>query len=205
MRLFAALPVAAGARRAIRRDLGDLPERSDRWRWTSADGWHVTLAFLGEVDDGALDDVARALRAAAAAAPSTIGLHTGPAQVRDRRLLWLPLVDEPRGAVAALGARLQRALAEADLPVDRRDVAAHLTLARARGRGRAAASSLPPALPHPRASWTVDRVVVYRSVLGEGPARYEPVASTPLASTPAAGPRLAPEGGAPSDPATPPA
>lgn len=206
MRLFAALPIADGARVSIQRALGAIQARPEGWRWTDPAGWHVTLAFLGDVDEDEVPSVAAALRAAVSPSPPTIGLHTGAAEVRGRRLLWLPLIDEPRGAVADLGGRFQVLLEERGLPVDRKPVRAHLTLARARGRGRAVGPrhgegskrpggvgeaqgtgvadpagpvgrpESPSPLPAPAATWTVDRAVLYRSILGDGPATYEPLA-----------------------------
>lgn len=50
MRLFVALPVSEEAREHVRRAVEPL-WRDDRLAWTRPDGWHVTLAFLGEVED----------------------------------------------------------------------------------------------------------------------------------------------------------
>ena len=61
---------------------------------------------------------------------------------------------------------------------------AHLTLARARDRSGTDATALLEAAYAPAGSIRVDRVVLYRSHLSRGPARYETVVSQPLRGVP---------------------
>lgn len=146
--------------------------------WTRPQGWHVTLAYLGEVPTDRVDTVGAVItQAAAGVAP--IEVHLGAPGRPDHRVLWIELAADPAGALAALGDRLQAALAAADLPVNRRTVRPHLTLARA-GRGRRVDDAVVRAVAPVATSFMVDHVVVLRSHLGDGPARYEPVAAAPL-------------------------
>ncbi|NEC36497.1 2'-5' RNA ligase family protein, partial [Streptomyces rubrogriseus] len=80
MRLFAAvLPpedvtAALAAEVAVLRGLPG----ADGLRWTGRPGWHLTLAFYGEVDDDVVPDLsARLERAAHRTAPFELALRGG--------------------------------------------------------------------------------------------------------------------------------
>ena len=134
MRLFAALEVPEAICATLAAATRDL-RADDRVRWTAPEGWHLTVAFIGETD--LRDDAFAALAEVAAAAGGAIHLRLGAATRRGDRLLWLDVDDEPAGAVQRLGAHAQDALAAAGVPVDRKAARGHLTLARGRGgRGR---------------------------------------------------------------------
>lgn len=179
MRLFAALDVAADVAGALDDALVPVRARFDELRWTQADRWHLTVAFLGAVD-APLARVTGALAAAAAAAPARIGLELTGAGRFARRVLWLGVRDDPEGAVAALGRRAQASLAGAGLPVDRKPVRPHLTLARSR-RGAPVGDEVVAAVPAVDGHWEVGDLVLYRSHLGGNrPARYESLVRLPL-------------------------
>ena len=50
MRLFVAVPVPDAVRDHVLDAVGDL-RGDERLAWTRPDGWHATLAFVGEVED----------------------------------------------------------------------------------------------------------------------------------------------------------
>lgn len=183
-RLFVALPVAPEVRAAVEAAVAPMHAGEDRVAWTRPDGWHVTLAFLGTVPAGDVDEVVQvcgaAVRSAAAGqlhGVEAVRLRVGAPGTFGDRVAWLRVDDEPVGAVAALGSAVQEALAAAEIPIDRKPVRAHLTLARGRRRLPAGFADR---LPTVDAAWSVDRAVLVESVLGRGPARYEDVASLPF-------------------------
>lgn len=180
MRLFVAVTVPATVRHEIVAALGDLPE-DDRLAWTRPDGWHTTLAFLGDVEGADTDAVARAVAAGLGEVPNgpvavTVG---GPRTLARGRALVLTLRDEPDGALGRLGDAIQHTVDDAGIPVQRRAVRPHLTLARSRGRRRVPDGVL-RAVAVPALGWTVDAVAVVESVRGAGPARYPTRATVPL-------------------------
>lgn len=180
MRLFVALPVPDHVVDHVRTAIA--PWWTDeRVAWTRPDGWHVTVAFLGEVEHEP-DEVVTAVRAGArAAAASTVDLATGRVVPLGRGALALEVHDAPDGAVAGLGVDVQAALAAADLPVTRRPVRPHLTVGRARRR-RPVPADLLDDVQVPPTRWRVDRLEVVQSILGRGPATYAPVATVGLSS-----------------------
>lgn len=177
MRLFIALPVADDVRAALLSEVASLRDELADLRWTRPEGWHVTLAFLGRVDGHRVDEVAHAVTPAVAG-HGPVHLSLGGVGRFGRRVLWCGVEDDPTGVVARMGERVQAAVDQAGLPVDRRPVHPHLTLARA---GKAVIDEQVVArLRVPQRSWVADRVVVYESVLGRGPARYTSVAEVAL-------------------------
>jgi RNA 2',3'-cyclic 3'-phosphodiesterase len=183
-RLFVALPVPDAVRHGLERVQERVRRRADDLRFTRPEGWHVTLAFLGDVPGGRIDDVARVVDEAAAGHRS-IRLTLGAPGRFGNRVLWVAVEDEPAGTAAALGARIQGAIAGAGLPVQEQAVRPHLTLARG-GRGRPVRTQHLEDLTEALAgaafpgSWVAEEAQVWRSELGRGPARYHVLSRTPL-------------------------
>ncbi|MFI6686152.1 RNA 2',3'-cyclic phosphodiesterase [Streptomyces sp. NPDC050485] len=185
MRLFAAVLPAAPALHELGfavRKLGALPG-ADALRWTGWDGWHLTLAFLGETDEALLDELyARLGRAARRTEPFALRLHGGGRF--DGHALWAGVA----GALDPLRLLAERADAAArrsGIPMDKhRRYVPHLTLARSR-----TPVDLRPYVAELAAfegtSWQVEDLALVRSTLphsgvpGERP-RYETVARWPL-------------------------
>ena len=141
-------------------------------RWTTQDQWHVTLRFLGRVDDALVEPLADALPSGPAPAV-TLGPTT-------RRLGRSILVAPVRGlddlAAAVLAASSPLVPAEEARPFH-----GHLTLARA-GRGTSVPSSL---VGVPLAgAWTARRVSLVRSETRPDGARYTEVAGRDLGEGP---------------------
>lgn len=191
MRRFVALEVPPAVRDALSSALAPLRERHDELRWTPPQGWHVTLAFLGELPDGDLAAVVEVVRSCvdAAAASAALGrdrragrlptsLRLGEAGRFGRSVLWAGVHDDPSGSVASFGDAIQRGLADAGLPVHLQPVRPHVTLARSRRRGLR--DSTVRSVEVPAASWTVDAVQVWRSSSPSEGRPYEVDASVGL-------------------------
>ena len=179
MRCFVAVPVPAVCRELIDADLEPLRRRHDQLRWTASEGWHVTLAFLGELDDSA--------RAVAAVSASAVGVE--PFELATTRagrfgdgVLWLGVEGHPPGVLDELVRRVCDELAEQGMEIDSSPLRPHVTLARSRRRRERVRSSLVDEVDVLVRRWRVERIELWRSVLGRGPARYEVVASAELGS-----------------------
>jgi 2'-5' RNA ligase len=92
------------------------------------------------------------------------------------RSLWLG-VTTGADHLVALADGLTAAAGECGLVLDTRPFAPHLTIARTDGLrlGPNAAHALAEAAADVDVRFTVDRAVLFRSFLGGGPARYEPL------------------------------
>lgn len=157
-------------------------------RWVRLDGLHVTLRFLGPTPDERIGDVAAAVSAtASSAAPFEAGLDGAGAFPDSRRPrgLWLGIGIGAR-QLAELAAQLGDELAERGWPRDERPFRCHLTLARSDGvaTGPATVDRLVAAAATLRQAWAVDRIGLYESVTGHGPARYDLLEEARFGGTP---------------------
>jgi len=190
LRLFFAVPVPPEARAEI----GTLIERvqaavgdgTARIRWVRVAGLHLTLRFLGPTRaerQPALEEAADAV--ARAAAPFEVGLSGGgafPSLARPRSL-WVG-VTTGGDRLAALADALTRAAVECGQPLETRPFAPHLTIGRADGVRQApvAARILEEVAEGLDVRFTADRIVLFQSLLGGGPARYVPLHESRLGS-----------------------
>jgi 2'-5' RNA ligase len=197
VRLFTALALPDAVRREAGRRIAAARPRLPAARWTHPDNLHLTLVFLGEVEDGALDPLAVALRAAFAAHPpltlrlagaGTFPPPPGPGERgRPARVAWVGLTTEdglPR--LAALQRSADAAARSVlELEPERRPWSPHLTVARPKApwRGddaRAFVAAFAPPLGEP---FRAEAGELVRSELGRGPgggALYTRVAELPL-------------------------
>ena len=194
-RLFVAVPLPtaavlaiAGLVEAVRAQ--GLPAGAHDVRWVRLDGLHLTLRFLGPTADSLVGPTIAAVeRAAAGSAPIDAelgGTGTFPPGGRPRAL-WLGLTAGSE-ALGSLAVRVGQELEIAGWPPDDRPFRAHLTLARSDGVavGRLVADRLAAALEDRRFSAPIERVGLFESVTGGGPARYVPVVEVELAGPPSA-------------------
>lgn len=176
-RLFLAVPLAEAVRRDLAEALrahGSLPGRP-----VPPESWHLTLRFLGDTARAALERVLEEVDAARLGAPFALRFGGYGAFPRAGRaaVVWLG-VEEGAEPLAALAAAVEDAVRRAGFPPEGRPFRAHLTLSRL--RPPAPVDDLLARLPPFPRSMSVHEVVLYRSHLGGGPARYEPVERFPL-------------------------
>ena len=193
MRCFIALGLPDGCRARLAEAAGRLAPLFPGARWVRPESFHVTLAFLGDLEAEALECAGEAVRSAAVSGALELGFSgvsflpgRGPARV-------LALEAGPGARqCAAIHERVNRALAEAasmrglsplnpEWP-DGRPFRAHMTLARAGARplprlSREAWAEIGANLQAP---CRVTRCILYRSDLFPDGARYEPLVSVEL-------------------------
>ena len=194
-RLFVAVPLDPGLTEAIaalvariRADRArDAPDERDV-RWVRMDGLHLTLRFLGPTPEADVPTVAEAVRRAAATQdPFEVRVHGGGSFPNPRRprTLWLA-VTHGTDELSSLAQAVNRELVAAGWPSDDRPFRAHLTVARSDGvpAGADVARRLSAAAEGVDLTSPADRLVLFESITGGGPARYEPLESTPLLHRP---------------------
>lgn len=152
------------------------------FRWAAVEQLHVTVAFFADVAERKEDDLVRRLGRAAARRTTFEAALTGggafPNAVR-ARVLWagLDLDDRGRTELARLATGARAAANRAGVPVDGQRFRPHVTVARvARPQEVTGWVRLLDAYRGP--AWTVDRLTLVASYLGEGPGgrpRYDPV------------------------------
>ena len=180
VRLFVALTPPADVIEALRTTTAALRELAPGLRWTRPEQWHLTLAFLGEVGDDVVAELApRLARTAARHPPLSLGLGGGGRF--GHRVLWTG-VQGDRDGLRRLADSAAAAARRCHLPVEDRRYRPHLTLARTDGgtdlRPLVERLSTWQGLP-----WVATRLHLVRSHLGAAPggfARHEVIAGWPL-------------------------
>lgn len=152
------------------------------FRWTTVEQLHVTLAFLAEVPDRSLDALVEGLAGAASRRTSFAATIAGGGAFPDAgraRVLWAGLdLTEPAALELdrlAAGARI--AANRAGVPADGQRFRPHLTVARL-GHPQEVTRWVQLLDGYRGPSWSVDRVSLVASYLGEGARRrprYETV------------------------------
>ena len=185
-RLFFAVPVPGMSRAPLEAALPRLEPLLGGARLAPPGGWHLTLAFLGQVQPELADEVVRVGEAAVAGVrPAQLrleGAGTFPEGRTRARVLWAGVGGDAQ-VLVDLAAALSAACKAAGLRFEERPLHPHLTLARfptpapvpkeALDLVGAATAASPP--------WEARELACYRSILG-GPrgARYRVVREFPL-------------------------
>lgn len=179
MRLFIAIEMPHAWRVAAASVVERLAARSPiKLRVSAAQNTHLTVRFLGEVEEDDLPALIAALEQVRAT-PCELRLGAagtfGPAT--RTRVVWLGVTGDSQCLVALIGA-VDRALESVGLVGETKQWRPHLTLARVGHRAttaqrRALAESV-VTLPVPRGEpFLANTISLYRSHLGDGPPRYE--------------------------------
>ncbi|HEX8730605.1 MAG TPA: RNA 2',3'-cyclic phosphodiesterase [Ktedonobacterales bacterium] len=186
-RVFIALDLSDAAREALDRDLRRLARALPAARLSDPASLHLTLAFLGEVDDATLAAVIAATgEVTRATAPFELALAKlgvfGPREAP--RVIWAG-VGGDLPPLRALQRRLTDALEPLGFPHETRPFSPHLTLARLKqpltlGGTRRLAALLAARPPAPT-RWQVAEAHVMRSDLAATVARYSILSVAPFA------------------------
>jgi 2'-5' RNA ligase len=154
-------------------------------RWVPAENLHVTVRFIGQVDDVRAPAIIAALTPALDIPPFDIELGGcgvfppgGPP-----RVLWIGITRGLQN-LAAIHDAFDRRLAPFGFEPEARSFNAHLTLARIKEAPRGAAAAVRQAVravARPAIRVDVTRATVFQSHMSPKGSRYVPLAHTPLA------------------------
>lgn len=176
-RLFVAADLDEVTRAACARAAERLRTAGWTGRWVTPANYHVTVAFLGSVDETVVDEIVAALRALAPLLESlevpidTVG---GFPEARRARVAWVgPAAPVP--AFNALCRMVRDELTALGLRFDQH-ADPHVTLARAVGLAGELPRIEPPSTPALR----ITGLTLYESVLAPGGARYDALEWLPL-------------------------
>ena len=127
IRLFVALELPEAVRERLAGLGGGVPGA----RWTEPENLHLTVRFIGEVENGLLPDIDAALGSVSAPAFDLVLDGVGQFGSGSRsRVLWAGV--ERNDALVHLNQKVESALVRAGLPREERRFSPHVTLARLR-------------------------------------------------------------------------
>jgi len=134
--------------------------------WDPVENWHITLGFYGEVPAARVEEISDAVAAVAARTPPFSLALAGAGTFR-QDVCWIGVADPDR-VLPGLAAAVRADFATSDQHAHNRF---HVTISRS-GRRAGLAGALAALAVYRGPTWTVDRLVVYRSDLGEGTAGH---------------------------------
>ena len=184
MRLFFAVPVSDEVCAIVREAIERIPLDDHPWWWIPPRNYHITLKFLGEVEEPLLPRlVDAAARAAGAVSPFEISFErfgAFPSISRPRVLFYAA----GRGSeeLASLAGRVEEQLVSLGFEGERRRFRAHLTLARVRNRPSLDVQKILESVPDlpGTAFQRIERFVLMQSTLSRSGARYDELGSFAL-------------------------
>lgn len=161
-------------RRALRGNRGGI-------KWVEPNLMHLTLKFLGEIDEAAVATVGRIVDQVAVShrgfelSVEGVGYFGRPA-----RVIWVGTKESPE--LMALQADMEGRLAEANFPAEERPFSAHLTLARI--KDPAAGRDVPGLIESDQSirlgSFGVDSLKLFRSELTPQGPNYSVIQTSKL-------------------------
>lgn len=151
--------------------------------WARPESMHLTLKFIGEIDDRlAVEAASRLAAAAAGVAPFTLSVEGvgGFPNQRAPRVVWAGIAGS--GALDALKGRVEDALSSVGIPREERPYSPHLTLCRARTRedSMGLGRLISEVRPGIKAAFEVRSFVFFKSVLRPGGAEHLPISEFAL-------------------------
>jgi 2'-5' RNA ligase len=181
-RLFVAIDPPPAAVEGLAAVFADLDVTRAGARVSPPDRWHLTVVFLGEVEEGQVAGAAHALNRACAAPqvrellPAALTLGGGGTFGRGRFTILWARVGGDTAAVRALSGALRRELRRAKLPFDDKPYKPHLTLARPGDRvtAEAIARDVERLDAYSGPSWPIEAVHLYESDFLNTPTGVQP-------------------------------
>lgn len=185
MRLFVAVNLPGPARRGLRAATAPLRDVAPDGAWVREENLHLTMKFLGDVEEEARLPALREALAATVARHRAFDVTLAGAgafpNLRAPRIVWFGMRPAPR--LELLHHDVETACAGLGYEVDGRPFRPHVTLARLKAPlAQPAARALAAAARGVRwsADVTVASVDLMRSTLGAGGSRYDLLHAAPL-------------------------
>ena len=174
-RLFVAIRPPEQARDLLIDAMDDSPAL----RWVGDEQLHLTLRFIGEVERPLANDIAAALQDMGSRAFELRLSGVGKFERRNGGAIWAGV--DPKEPVAALAAKVERALQQIGLEPEHRAFSPHITLARWNRRNAEAVDAFLRQNSNLRSDpFPVDRFILFESHLSRHGPHYEEVAAFPL-------------------------
>jgi len=180
VRLFFAIELTDSARREVDLLQRRLLRSHANVQWVKPENLHLTLKFLGEVEETRLPELRQAAEEATASfSPFLISLEGVGAfpGARHPRVIWVD-VREGRETVIRLARALEETCGRLGFPTEERPFSPHLTI----GRSRSLSEPLSAPPFKTNEPIRVDRLVLFQSKLSPRGSVYTPAAIIPFSA-----------------------
>ncbi len=174
MRSFLALDIPADVVAYLKTVVDRLKARTEGVKWVRSEGIHITVKFLGEIEEATAGRIHEAL--------APVGEQFGPVSAQLGQLDAFPNMRRARVIVVklkkgvepiqAIFSDVEDRLADIDVEREKRGLVPHITLGRRRVPG-----SFPNGDPLPveERAFAVENLTLYKSTLTPGGAIYAPI------------------------------
>jgi 2'-5' RNA ligase len=181
-RLFIGIPVSASVDEHIQPVRHDLKETGADLSFTSQEHTHITVKFLGDVDDNDIEDIKRTIGAIASPQRKIsfslkgIGVFPNSDYIR---VIWVG-IDRGKEEIIHLMKQCNRALA--NIREEQREEHPHLTIARMRtAKHKENVRTVVEKYAHTSfGDYNADNMVLYESTLTRTGSLYTPLAEFPF-------------------------
>ena len=164
----------------LRARLAGLQGGIDGARWVAPANMHITLRFIGEIEESLAEEIDDALSRLTAAPPDVVLSGAGRFASRNKtRAVWIGVDKTPN--LMALQEKVDRALINSGLPPEGRKYTPHVTLARMKdARANHVQNWVAAHDAFFAPTFTAQEIVLYESRLSRAGAAYYPLATYPL-------------------------
>ena len=145
-------------------------ELGDSIRWLRPENWHITLRFLGNVDNAMIDYMSQSAKSLATKVPAFDYIGDKIAGFPAAKSRMVAVYIEPHAILEHLSQSLDQAAADAGLAREERSFKPHITLAKAHHR---VASFVPILLEG--VTFTAKELVLYESKPSDEGSHYTPI------------------------------
>ena len=178
IRTFIAIEIPEDKKAEIKRLQSELRNLRGSVRWVRPEGMHLTLKFLGDVEDSLI------VKLAAEVADATgycerfnIGITGTGAfpNFRRPRVFWIAL-REPTGELAQLAAKINHKLENLGFPAEKRKFSPHITLGRVKDpHGVQSLSEYLQSISFDAGEFEAKEIIIMKSQLKPTGAEYTPL------------------------------
>jgi len=177
VRTFIAIELSEQIRRNIREIQAIIGLSDARLTFVDPGAAHITLKFLGEIDEAMVERVAGALRTVKAA-PFDIAVQGVAGNSRRPRVIWSLVLDA--GQCGLLAAGVDRVLEPLGFPREGRPFRPHVTIARVKEFHPSLLEKVSIVSARRLGSATIDGIFFKKSTLTPRGPQYENLAGVPL-------------------------
>ncbi|RKX28933.1 MAG: RNA 2',3'-cyclic phosphodiesterase [Candidatus Zixiibacteriota bacterium] len=170
LRLFIALPLTEQVKQKLREVSSELRQYGGNIKWVDPKNIHVTVRFLGDTEESAVDDISAALNRIAAnhePVETVIDRLGGFPNLKQPRVIWAGLAEGAAfDALTNLAEEVEQSIRDLDFKPDNKRFSPHLTVARVKSP-----KGLDSLLNHIKnyrfepAQLRLDRLILFKSTL----------------------------------------
>jgi len=182
VRTFIAIQISDTMRRNLANLIADLKNTSGAVRWVSPENLHLTLKFLGNVEEKKTEDIGQGVsNACKGSAPFAMSLKSLGAfpSTRRPRVVWVG-VAKGKDDLISLNEKIETQLEQIGFEKEKRKFSPHLTIGRLKREGRPGDLADRLSVEFDGGECEVERVCVMKSTLTPSGAIYEELQHTTL-------------------------